>query len=102
MNAEQLDHWIKSERAMDLLHIDCALETELEGKTWQYLQIRFMLLLKAFPTSLADDEKLLEGLKKGEIKPKRSYIKMMLLEYRILEKRILTAALDYVRQRSKA
>lgn len=102
MNEEQLDHWIKSERAMDLLHIDCALETELESKTWQYLQIRLMLLLRAFPTTLEDDEKLFEGLKKGEIRPKRNYIKMMILEYRILEKRILAAALDYAKQRTKA
>ncbi|KAM7349606.1 SET domain containing 3 [Cochliomyia hominivorax] len=102
MNAEQLDHWIMSERAMDLLHIDCALETELESKTWQYLQIRLMLLLRAFPTSLEDDEKLFQGLKAGDIEPKRNYIQMMILEYRILEKRILAAALDYAKQRTKA
>ncbi|XP_065364244.1 actin-histidine N-methyltransferase isoform X2 [Calliphora vicina] len=102
MNEEQLDHWITSERAMDLLHIDCALETELESKTWQYLQIRLMLLLRAFFTTLEDDENLFEGLKKGEIKPARTYIQMMILEYRILEKRILTAALDYAKQRTKA
>lgn len=102
MNNEQLDHWIQSERAMDLLHIDCALETELETKTWNYLQIRLMLLLRAFPTKLEDDEKLLEGLKSGEIKPARSYIQMMVLEYRIMEKRILAAALDYAKQRTKA
>lgn len=99
MNKEQLEHWIKSERAIDLLHIDCALETELDSKTWQYLQIRLMLLLRAFPTTLEQDEAQFEKLKGN--KSQRMYIKKMLLEYRILEKRILSAALDYAKQRTK-
>lgn len=103
MNEEQLEHWIATEeRAADLLHIDCALETALEMKTWQYLQTRLMLLLRVFPTSLEQDEiQLLEV--KGECgKQQMDGINEMLLEYRVLEKRILAAALDYAKQRTKA
>ncbi|XP_036345255.1 actin-histidine N-methyltransferase-like [Rhagoletis pomonella] len=100
MNAQQLEHWITSERAMDLLHIDCALETTLESKTWQYLQTRLMLLLRVFPTTLEADEEQLAAYKKGELY--FCYVEAMVLEYRVLEKRILAAALEYARQRVKA
>ncbi|XP_067636134.1 actin-histidine N-methyltransferase isoform X2 [Eurosta solidaginis] len=99
MNEQQLEHWISSERAMDLLHIDCALETTLESKTWQYLQTRLMLLLRVFPTTLEADEKQLAAYKKDELF--LCYVEAMVLQYRILEKRILTAALDYAKQRIK-
>ncbi|XP_075154533.1 actin-histidine N-methyltransferase-like [Haematobia irritans] len=100
MNEEQLDHWITSERAMDLLHIDCALETTLESKTWQYLQTRLMLLLRVFPQTLEADEQQLAEVKQQKLamNPRAA----MILEYRILEKRILAAALDYAKQRTKA
>ncbi|XP_073828279.1 actin-histidine N-methyltransferase-like [Musca autumnalis] len=100
MNEEQLDHWITSERAMDLLHIDCALETTLETKTWQYLQTRLMLLLRVFPQTLEEDEQQLALVK--EQKLAMSSRAAMILEYRVLEKRILAAALDYAKQRTKA
>ncbi|KAL9880982.1 actin-histidine N-methyltransferase [Glossina fuscipes] len=100
MNEEQLQHWICSERATDLLHIDCALETSLESKTWQYLQTRLMLLLRVFPTTLEADETQLAGVKCGKLQ--MAQIPVMILEYRILEKRILAAALDYAKQRTKA
>lgn len=100
MNEEQLDHWITSERAMDLLHIDCALETTLESKTWQYLQTRLMLLLRVFPQTLEADEQQLAEVK--EQKLTMSPRAAMILEYRVLEKRILAAALDYAKQRTKA
>uniref|UniRef100_A0A1I8MNS6 protein-histidine N-methyltransferase n=1 Tax=Musca domestica TaxID=7370 RepID=A0A1I8MNS6_MUSDO len=100
MNEEQLDHWINSERAMDLLHIDCALETSLESKTWQYLQTRLMLLLRVFPQTLEEDEKQLALVKDQQVA--MSSRAAMILEYRVLEKRILAAALDYAKQRTKA
>lgn len=99
MNAQQLEHWINSERAMDLLHIDCALETTLESRTWQYLQTRLMLLLRVFPTTLEVDEEQLAAYKKGELY--LCYVEAMVLEYRVLEKRVLAAALDYAKQRVK-
>ncbi|XP_013104644.1 actin-histidine N-methyltransferase [Stomoxys calcitrans] len=100
MNEEQLDHWITSERAMDLLHIDCALETTLESKTWQYLQTRLMLLLRVFPQTLEADEQQLAELKQQKLAMNSRAA--MILEYRVLEKRILAAALDYAKQRTKA
>lgn len=103
MNEEQLEHWINSERAVDLLHIDCALETALETKTWQYLQTRLMLLLRIFPTTLEADETQLAEVKVTPASEKQpGYTATMILEYRILEKRILAAALDYAKQRTKA
>uniref|UniRef100_W8CAS8 protein-histidine N-methyltransferase n=1 Tax=Ceratitis capitata TaxID=7213 RepID=W8CAS8_CERCA len=100
MNVEQLEHWITSERAMDIMHIDCALETTLESKTWQYLQTRLMLLLRVFSTTLEADEAQLAAYKKDELY--LCYVEAMVLEYRVLEKRILAAALDYAKQRVKA
>lgn len=100
MNRDQLNHWINSDRAIDLLHIDCALETVLESKTWLFLQTRLSLLLKVFPTTLDDDEIALANYNKGQTK--LGHTKAMLLQYRILEKRILTNALDYAKQRTKA
>lgn len=100
MNPNQLSHWTESDRASDLLHIDCALETCVESKTWTYLQTRLMLLLRVFPTTLEEDEAIWEKHINGQ--PKLNYIKSMILIYRILEKKILLNALDYAKQRTKA
>ena len=99
MNREQLNHWTNSERAVDLLHIDCGLETSLELKTWMFLQTRLGILLRVFPTTLEDDENTLMNHQKGQAK--LGHIKAMLLQYRILEKKILINALDYAKQRTK-
>ncbi|XP_055842907.1 actin-histidine N-methyltransferase [Episyrphus balteatus] len=99
MNKEQLEHWIEN-RATDLFHIDCALETSLESKTWLFLQTRLSLLLRVFPTTLEEDELALQNHEKGQTKV--GYLKALILQYRILEKRILTNALDYAKQRTKA
>lgn len=99
MNQDQLNHWINTERAVDLLHIDCALETSLESKTWMFLQTRLCILLRVFPTTLEDDEIALLNHQKGQ--SKLGHIKAMLLQYRILEKKILMNALDYAKQRTK-
>ena len=86
---------------MDLLHLDCALETALETKTWLFLKTRLMLLLRTFPTSLEDDLSFVEThQKKGQ--PKLGHVKSMLMQYRIIEKRILRDAMEYVEQRSRS
>ncbi|GAB0088882.1 Actin-histidine N-methyltransferase [Sergentomyia squamirostris] len=94
MNREQLDHWLSNDRAMDLLHTDCALDTQVELKTWKFLETRLMLLLKAFPTTLEEDQALQSG-------PKLGHIRNILLQFRIGEKQILHDALEYVKQRVK-
>lgn len=99
MNQDQIKHWLNSERAADLLHIDCALETSLESKTWIFLQTRLTLLLKVFPTTLEDDEIMLANHLKGQTK--MGHNKAMLIQYRILEKKILSNALEYAKQRTK-
>lgn len=84
-------HWITSERAADLLHLDCALDTSLEIKTWKFLEIRLMILMKSFPTSIEEDEALLAG-------PKQlSHVKTHLVGLRLQEKRILKDAIEYVK-----
>lgn len=102
MNEEQLMHWLAPDKcATDLLHLDCALDTELETKTWIFLKIRITLLLKAFTTSLEDDEQLLEmHQKKGQ--QKLGHIKLMIVRFRLNEKRILGDALTYVQERIKS
>lgn len=101
MNEDQLKHWLAPDKvAGDLLYLDCALDTALEIKTWTFLKMRLTLLLKAFPTSLEDDVKLLEQhQKKGQ--QKLSHTKTMIIQYRISEKRILREALTYIEERSK-
>lgn len=101
MNEEQLKHWLAPDKsASDLLYLDCALETELEIKTWNFLKMRLTLLLKSFPTTLEDDINLLEQhQKKGQ--QKLSHTKTMIIQYRITEKRILREALTYIEERSK-
>lgn len=100
MNATQLDHWLGADRnAADLQCLDCALDTELEQRTWVFLMVRFQLLLRAFPTTLADDEIALEAHRRNQ--NRMGFMRAMVVQYRVLEKRMLSAALDYVSQRTK-
>ncbi|EDW49329.1 GM17493 [Drosophila sechellia] len=97
MSAEQLDHWCSDlERAGDLLHIDCALETDHETRTWQFLEDRLKLLLAVFNKEMqeANEVKELE-LKDGQ------EIELMLFLYRRLERSILAGALQYAQEHRK-
>ncbi|XP_030567721.1 actin-histidine N-methyltransferase [Drosophila novamexicana] len=101
MSKEQLEHWCSDlERAVDLLHIDCALETDLETRTWQYLYQRLKLLLGVLDATLkeADEQQQLEALQQ---QPAPSEIDIMVLQYRLLERRILGDALQYAQERLK-
>lgn len=101
MNEDQLNHWLTPDKvASDLLYLDCALDTALEIKTWTFLKMRLTLLLKAFPTSIADDENLLkQHHMKGH--QKLSHNKSIIIQYLISEKRILREALCYIEERIK-
>lgn len=59
--------------------------------------MRLSLLLNAFPTTLPDDQEMVDG--KGS--NKLGHIRTMCIQYRILEKRMLTDALAYVNDRVK-
>lgn len=101
MNEEQLMHWLAPDKcATDLLHLDCALNTELETKTWIFMKTRITLLLRAFATTVEDDEHLLEmHQRKGQ--QKLGHIKLLITQFRLNEKRILRDALAYVEERIK-
>lgn len=117
MSSDQLEHWCSDlERAVDLLHIDCALETDLETRTWQYLYQRLKLLIGVLEATLreADEVQQLEALhlqhnggKKDNEKENEAdadaklEIDTMLLQYRQLERRILNDALLYAQERLK-
>lgn len=109
MSAEQLEHWCSDlERAVDLLHIDCALETDLETRTWQYMYQRLKLLLGVLEATLheTDEVQQLEALQLNENQEDQKQqahdeIDIMLLQYRRLERRILTDALQYAQERLK-
>lgn len=88
-------HWLNSDKATDLCHLDCAMDTDLEIKTWKFLEIRLTILLRSFPTTIAEDEAQLE-------RPKHlGHVKGLLIELRLKEKRILRDAVEYVQQRGK-
>lgn len=90
MEKDHLEHWILNDSRFDLLHPDCAVDTSIERKMWQFLATRIKLLLAAYPTALQDDEKLVES--KKEMAP---CMKLAVLQ-RLTEKRILTKVLAYV------
>lgn len=90
MEKEHLDHWMLNESRFDLLHPDCAVDTSVERKMWQFLATRLKLLLAAYPTTLEYDEKLVES--KKNMAP---CMKLAVLQ-RLTEKRILTKVLAYV------
>lgn len=97
--SEHLDHWLASDRSNDLLHVDCALETALEMKIWTFLKIRLTILLKAFTTTIDEDEVIVDAHRKGQ--NKLGHNKALVIQFRLTEKRILRDALEYVEQRTK-
>lgn len=71
------------------------MDTDLETKTWKFLEIRLTILLRSFPTTIPEDETLLE-------RPKQlGHVRSLLIELRLNEKRILRDAVEYVTQRVK-
>lgn len=80
---------------MDLLYKDCALETELENKTWAFLQARLKLILGTYKTSIEDDIVLVETNKEMTAN------KRLAIQMRLSEKHILQNGLTYVEQRIK-
>jgi histone-lysine N-methyltransferase SETD3 len=82
MSKEQLTQWLEADNAKDLLKIDLELDKVFQRKVCQSLLIRVKIILKLFPTNLTDDQQSLEsgGLSKT---------KAMLVQYRVMEKKIL-------------
>lgn len=91
MSAEQLDHWIQSEKPTDLQYPECALDTSLELKSWTFLKTRLNLLLSSYKTTIEEDQKLIEdGALSGNSK--------LAIQMRLSEKRILREGLGYVEE----
>ncbi|XP_066260483.1 actin-histidine N-methyltransferase [Euwallacea similis] len=91
MDEEKLDHWLKSEKVLDLQHPDCSLDTALEKKSWTFLETRLNLLLASYKTKIDEDRHLLssEGLSENA----RLAIRM-----RFTEKKLLNDCLQYVHE----
>lgn len=91
--SEHLDSWLKSDKPNDLQYLDCALPTDLENKTWTFIQTRLKLILSSYKTSIEDDVKKLET--------ELSSCTKLAVQMRLSEKKNLSNALKYVDQRTK-
>lgn len=104
MTKDQLTHWIDQEEQVvkTLLDLeDCNLEEALKEKVWKFLSIRLQLVMRMSGTTLEQDESLLANHgQKGT--PKLGHLKTMLVQYRVIEKRILTEAVEYCKQKEEA
>lgn len=96
MTKEQLDKWDEKENVNDLLQLDCALETESESKSWSFLYNRLNLLLRMFPTTIEEDQVLLQN------SVKIGHHRSMLINFRIIEKTILKSAAEYAKDYIKS
>lgn len=100
MTKEQLGHWLAEGTVhSQLLEPDCpGLEASLREKVWKYLSIRLQLALRMTGTTLDQDEALLanQGQKGAQ---KLGHIKSMLVQFRVVEKKILTEALEHCKQK---
>lgn len=52
MRKPELDHWLQSDKVLDLKHVDCALETVIEENVRRFMLTRLKLLIANYPTTL--------------------------------------------------
>ncbi|XP_058824718.1 actin-histidine N-methyltransferase [Topomyia yanbarensis] len=100
MTKEQLAHWIAQEESVtkNLLDPNHVLDEALERKVWKFLSIRLQLLLRMSGTTLEQDEALLATQsQKGA--PKLGHIRAMLVQYRVVEKTVISEAVEYCKQK---
>jgi len=63
MDQDSLSKWQgDGEKAKNLLHEDCDIGTDVQDKTWKFLHIRVQLLKRSYPTTLKEDEEVLDSL----------------------------------------
>jgi len=79
------------EEAMKLLNVESV--TPLDGKVMQYMITRAALLLRAYPTTLEQDQTML--------KESKDTIVLLSCQLRLCEKRILVSTVAYCEQRLK-
>ncbi|KAH0553704.1 hypothetical protein KQX54_003632 [Cotesia glomerata] len=90
MRKSDLDHWIESDKILDLKHRDCSLDTVVEDNVKKFLLMRLRLLIANYPTTLEEDLDLLSTT--------MSQTKKMILQLRISEKKILKRTLEFIDQ----
>lgn len=96
MSKEQLDNWLKTGEndVKELLKTNLDLGKSFEIKIFQSLLIRVKILLKLYPTELNEDKALLSS---GNL----SKIKSMLIQYRMIERNILTNVESFLTSKLK-
>ncbi|XP_042877877.1 actin-histidine N-methyltransferase-like isoform X2 [Penaeus japonicus] len=88
MDKGSLDKWKDDgEKAKGLLHEDCDVGTTVQDKTWRFLHTRVSLLVRAYPTTLEEDQAALPALKGNE-----AIVRSLL----VCEKMILKDAMTYL------
>lgn len=88
MEKDSLSKWQDDgDKAKDLLHEDCDVGTDVQDKTWKFLHIRVQLLKRAYPTTLQEDEEVVNSL----CGPQR-----LIKSYLIAEKKILNDAENFL------
>ncbi|CAL4187663.1 unnamed protein product, partial [Meganyctiphanes norvegica] len=81
MVQDSLSKWQgDGEKAKNLLHEDCDVGTDVQDKTWKFLHIRVQLLKRAYPTTLQEDEEVLDSL----CGPQRLIRSLLISEKKIL------------------
>lgn len=92
MDKDSLGKWKEDgEKARGLMHEDCDVGTTVEDKTWTFLHTRVSLLTRAYPTTVQEDEVLMEGA---------SGLDALLRSQLLCEKRILSDAAAYLASRT--
>lgn len=71
MRKAELEHWLKSDKVLDLKHIDCALETIVEENVRKFLLTRLKLLIANYPTDVKVSRKMNEPFARAKIRPGR-------------------------------
>lgn len=85
---DQLVFWLSESSVQALFNDENPPNASTEQKVLEFLETRFEIFLKAFPTTIAEDRELLEQ--------KFSSTKLMLVQYRILEKQTLEKVLETI------
>lgn len=91
MNKDQLQTWLDAQNTKELLSDEFKLDATTEKKILMFLFMRVKILLKAFPTTLEEDQELLTT--------QSQKTRAMLIQHRILEKQALNAALAELERR---
>lgn len=96
MNKDQLEQWTKcdDEKIKELLSKTLKLDKAFEQKIQMFLLMRVKILLKAFSTTIEEDEELVKQSQSQKTK-------QMIISYRILEKKSLISVADMIEKMMK-